>query len=675
MHFKNMWCRQMENSLRLTGQFKSATDDELHQVVLTLFDRHFKDHKAIIYNDYEEEIMNTSLAGCIDWIQQANPTIAESGVFFHQKKELRNVNVEIIKEEMLDARTIHKREMFEARKAGDVIKEMVKKNQQLNDKKAANSGYGAEGEPSSFLYNPHSAISVTASGRGQLSTAGMCVENLLADFVKFMNMDEFYVYITNILSDKKSWQFDEYDVINIIPTREMFLNRMRNKFKRETDYDEELVSATWDMLDDREKIRVYYKSNMQEFLLNDKLKAIYREIATCGEPLIDPNEVPNKMAKWINLLTDLTTEFVNYKHGVFRYEDRMKFEKRAVIIVSDTDSVFEYLGLLTKFIQNNVAPKFPNQSKKEAQDYKITLINTLCCISSEAIKERLWNYLGHVRVAEEDRQFIKMKNEFYNEIVIVTYAMKSYIALQLRQEKDVFETPVLDVKGVNFFKSTSSENTTKFIYQDVLMDQLLRPKDGQIKLDRVWKTIYNYQQDMVEKIKSGDMGYLKRSIKVKTPDGYSKPMSIGQYKAVWVWNKICEDKDLIQLPATVTLVKVKASKPSDIACLAAEYPDIYEKLMYLFENEPYVGGGKVMVKDKDGNKVEKQIVMPGIKAIALPVEYDYVPDWMLEIIDVDTLTSDNMKLFTQLERPLGFTPGTASHNGSTLTYYSNIVRI
>ena len=85
-----------------------------------------------------------------------------------------------------------------------------------------------------------------------------------------------------------------------------------------------------------------------------------------------------------------------------------------------------------------------------------------------------------------------MKNEFYNEIVIVTYAMKSYIALQLRQEKDVFETPVLDVKGVNFFKSTSSENTTKFIYQDVLMDQLLRPKDGQIKLDRVWKTIYNY---------------------------------------------------------------------------------------------------------------------------------------------------------------------------------------
>ena len=245
---------------------------------------------------------------------------------------------------------------------------------------------------------------------------------------------------------------------------------------------------------------------------------------------------------------------------------------------------------------------------------------------------------------------------------------------KMRQEADVFEKPLLDVKGVNFFKSTSSEKTTKFIYDDVLMEQLLQPKDGKIRLDRVISTIYAYQQKMEKEIASGDMGYLKRSIKVKSPDGYSKPMSIGQYKAVWVWNKICEQKDLIELPATVTLVKVKASKPADIACLAAEYPDIYEKLMYLFENEVYVGGGKIIEK-KDGVEVEKKIAMPGIKAIALPVDYDEVPEWMLKIIDVETLVNDNLRLFSQLFRPLGLVPSNASHNGSSLTYYSNIVRI
>lgn len=338
MHFRDKWIQQMASSIRVSGKYNKLSDEQLLTYLNKIFDKHFKDHSAVIYNDYEEEIMDTTLAGCLDWIQVENPTIAESGVFFHQKSKMRNVNVEIIKEDMLDARTIHKKEMFEARKAGDFIKEMVKRNQQLNDKKAANSGYGAEGESSSFLYNPHSAMSVTASGRGQLSTAGMCVENLLADFVKFMNMDEFFVYITNILSDKPTWQFDEYDVIDIIPTKAQFLERIQAKFKHSYDFDEKLIGKVWDNLSAREQIRVYYKSNIRDFLLNKKIKLIYKAIIECGEPLIDPNDVPNKMLKWTTLLTDLTTEFVNYKHGVFRYEDRMKFERRAVVIVSDTDS-------------------------------------------------------------------------------------------------------------------------------------------------------------------------------------------------------------------------------------------------------------------------------------------------------------------------------------------------
>lgn len=335
MHFKTMWCRQMYDSLRLSGKFKDVPEDKLRGVVLKIFDKHFVDQPALIYNDYEEEVMKTSLAQCLDWIEVENPTIAESGVFFYQKSKKRNLNVEIIKEEMLDARTVHKAEMYQARKAGDAILEMVKKNQQLNDKKAANSGYGAEGQSSSFLYNPHSAMSVTASGRGQLSTACQCNENLMADNVKFMNMDEFFVYVRNILSDAPTWQFKVDEVIDIMPSKKMFMDRMIRKFKYEPDCDVELVEGVWDTLTREEKIRVYYKSNLRDFLLNTKLKNIYKKIITCGEPLINPNKVPEKMQKWIFLLTDLTTEFVNYRHGVFRYEDRTKFEKRAATPVMD----------------------------------------------------------------------------------------------------------------------------------------------------------------------------------------------------------------------------------------------------------------------------------------------------------------------------------------------------
>ena len=42
-----------------------------------------------------------------------------------------------------------------------------------------------------------------------------------------------------------------------------------------------------------------------------------------------------------------------------------------------------------------------------------------------------------------------------------------YIALMARREAVVLSKPELDVKGVNFFKSTASKETTEFIYNNV----------------------------------------------------------------------------------------------------------------------------------------------------------------------------------------------------------------
>ena len=100
--------------------------------------------------------------------------------------------------------------------------------------------------------------------------------------------------------------------------------------------------------------------------------------------------------------------------------------------------------------------------------------------------ERLWFYCGTANIAEEDRQHINMKNEFYYSRVMVTFAKKSYVGLQKRQEEVVFKEPKIDVKGVNFFKSTASEDTSKFIYDKVLMGELLDPPDEKISLRRVY---------------------------------------------------------------------------------------------------------------------------------------------------------------------------------------------
>ena len=332
-----------------------------------------------------------------------------------------------------------------------------------------------------------------------------------------------------------------------------------------------------------------------------------------------------------------------------------------------TDSNFLAYGSLFNYLKENVLQTRMFRKKSDREAYDLRVLNVLSTFSTAAIMDRLWYYCGTANIAEEDRKHINMKNEFYYTRVMVTFAKKSYVGLQKRQEEVVFKEPKIDVKGVNFFKSTASEDTSKFIYDKVLMGELFDSPDGKISLRRTYKTIHDFQKKMGHEIRSGNTGYLKRSIRVKTPDGYANPMRIGQYKAVYIWNYVMPDKERIDLPATVTLVKVMLRNKQDAAALE-QWPDIYKKICKLFDENDEIGD----VLDPTTGKIKKG---KGIKAIAMPSELDEVPDWLLAIIDVETLVSDNMKLFGQIFKPLGMSPGKTSHNGATMTYYTNIVRV
>jgi hypothetical protein len=303
--------------------------------------------------------------------------------------------------------------------------------------------------------------------------------------------------------------------------------------------------------------------------------------------------------------------------------------------------------------------------KKDKTQMELRIVNTLAVLTTKAVTQTLFNYLSFVNVAVEDRPQINMKNEFHYSTVITTFAKKSYVGLQLRQEGVVFKEPVLDVKGVNFFKSTASKETSDFIYNEILMKQLLQPESGKPSLKETYKAIYKFQKKITSEIAEGNMGYLKRSIKVKTKDAYINPMSIGQYKAVYIWNAIVPDKERIVLPATVTIVKVKLKTIQDIGPLAS-WPEIYERVMWLFENDPDVGD---YVDDKGNKKKGK-----GINTIAIPETLDEVPKWILSIIDVETLVEDNMRLFSQIFKPLGLSQGTVA-GGTNRKYYTSIVRL
>ncbi|MDE6041388.1 MAG: hypothetical protein K2F99_07405, partial [Muribaculaceae bacterium] len=306
--------------------------------------------------------------------------------------------------------------------------------------------------------------------------------------------------------------------------------------------------------------------------------------------------------------------------------------------------------------------------------FYLRILNTLSTFASAAIASTLWNYLGYIHVPDDERKYIKMKNEFYYSRIVVTFAMKSYIALLKRREEVVLKTPELDVKGVNFFKSTASKQTSEFIYKDILMGQIFDSEDGNLSLKRTYKAIQDFQKNIKSEIREGNVGFLKQSVKVKSADAYANPMRIGQYKATYVWNEVVSDQERITYPAIVTLAKVKLQTKKDAAALAP-WPNVYNKIIEMFETNPEIGDHMEWVKDKNGNMKEKLVKGKGIKAIAFPSDLEQVPDWILPIIDVETLVSDNMALMDQIMKPLGMTPGTASSRGSNFKMYSSIVRI
>ena len=336
-YLKDRWVDEMSHAMVLADS--SISLETARKFAEKQYQAHIKDHKVQIYNSYEEIVYHTTLVSVLDWIQSFKPLIAESGVFFYPKHMKRNLNIEIIKECMLDARTEHKREMFEAMERGDTFLTMVKDIQQGNDKVAANSGYGAEGERSSFLFNMHSAMSVTSCGRGQLSTAAQTVENILADNVKFFNMEEFYTWVNHIVNEKSEWKISTFDIIEKVPAKEQFVKRFLGKFLHHSMYDRKMIEQTYDSLDDEMRVRVYYKANLRMFLSDNFLPGyIYTKIMQTSVDFIDPNSIPEELAGYVQTFSSMVVEFVGYKYGVFRYEDRMKYQKRAVIPVSDTDS-------------------------------------------------------------------------------------------------------------------------------------------------------------------------------------------------------------------------------------------------------------------------------------------------------------------------------------------------
>ena len=194
----------------------------------------------------------------------------------------------------------------------------------------------------------------------------------------------------------------------------------------------------------------------------------------------------------------------------------------------------------------------------------------------------------------------------------------------------------------------AGEATRNFI-KNLIYDDILTCEGIPDRI-KICRKLNDFENDITKSILNGESKYLKTA-NIKTPDAYADPMSTGSYKAAYVWNYLFPDKE-IEFPGIVYLIPVNLHKPKDFAQLSVTDPELFEKLMDLFENN-------------------ERIKSSGITNIAVPLD-DRIPKSLESYINFNDIISKNVSLIIPVINCIGIK--SMSKTKSNM-FFSNIVEI
>ena len=194
----------------------------------------------------------------------------------------------------------------------------------------------------------------------------------------------------------------------------------------------------------------------------------------------------------------------------------------------------------------------------------------------------------------------------------------------------------------------AGEETRNFIKKCIFEDILTC--EGPPDNVKILRKLIDFEDSITSSILKGESKYLKTA-NIKTADAYSDPMGTGQYKAVYVWNYLFPDKE-IELPGIAYLIPINLHKPKDFAQLSVSDPELFEKLMDLFQNN-------------------ERIKTSGIKNIAIPLD-ERLPKSLEPYINFDDIVSKNLSLIISVLNCIGIK---TVHRTKDSMFFSNIIEI
>lgn len=659
--------------------------EELSPIVDYSINKRYKEFNAEIDNNYTHSKYDVNLLQLADYINSKQPIVTSFGTMFSKHATVPNPLATVV-QQFLDARSIHKKQMFKYPKGSEDF-EKYNLLQSL-DKIDCNGIYGCLGQFSALVFNTNVATSITAQGRTSTSNMTMLFESFLANSVKFGSIDEVLLFISNVKNERRERKYDYRQFVDqYITVNDCFAKLILSCGWRwvPSEQEMEVIYHVVQNLGYEDLVRVYYKNNLYEFMSNTPMKdRLVNLMETLEEPYLNPLDCPEEIKTDIEEFADIIKEFVYYGYMYIDRIDRTMNMIKDVTMISDTDSTIISLdawfrfGLETvkdvplkikkyqlpsvvSFLEKDEFGDFTKESKKKMapfefvdSDYdydfaddkliemrhavspftvypednvRYSLINIMAYVLDVLVNDYMERYTkSNFSYNKENHKCrIIAKNEFTFKRVLMTQVKKNYASIQEVQEGNIVpKAKQLDIKGIASMAKSSMAESTRDALKEILLEDILNAT----KIDqfRIIKHIAVLEKKITDSIYNGSKEFYK-PLTIKSQNTYENPMRIQGIKASVVWNSIKPDDDglpkiNLEERNAIDVAKISCNKVS-VEKLKDKFPEVYEKAVKLMAEPEFKGS---------------------ITSIAIPLDVQ-VPEWVTEIIDYKSIINDNISGF------------------------------
>jgi hypothetical protein len=641
MLLTDLWKEKMKNVLQMT--YNNNLNEKTIDKILDEKIKESLNTKRVLRlrNVYQGTLFDIEFNEILNYIYDNKLNIGANGALSESYHTMPSDISQLLIEDM-EGRKIEKNLAKQYEKEGKLKEAAMHDTLQTKLKQDTNSVYGVQCQSGSFLYNPDSASFITYQCQQLIAEMMWSFEKFFAGNIQLKSYNEAMLYFYNIINFENQYEkFSHY--LSYIPTQEdlekrllWILSEMPN-FTSKTHQIEKSLFYFIKTRTEKERIYLYYKNNLKEFLIrNPAIQKLFRNILEKEDQFLNPYDIPKIYEDTIKEIFAVLSEFVAFYDMTYNRVTKYKTCYRDAVVLSDTDSIYisynnimDIIKILCKSSIN------PNTSEN---DLNFKLVNTLASISSFYVEKMLEEFMFSCNAEVPVEKYkINMKNEYYfRNLLLYTGVKKNYSGYVLLREGNLVpEKKQIAETGIKLTSSRIPNDIT--VFQSELIKNFIL-KVPVINPVLILNEINKMKQKLIAGLKEGRKAY-GIPVRFSGVDAYKNADQMQQVRLAEIWNRLYP-LDPVLPGDTMMTFETKVWNSDQLSLITDE--NIKKEIKEKIYADYY---------DGEINTLRRY----GLKTVGVPRDGNLytLPQWIIEIIDYEEMTSKLLQSISDLLPSVG----------------------